>query len=328
MIFLRLADLTNKTNITNWNNTILKSRNLNEFKHLLTSADLNRFEALGKDEFYFWGDVQATINKTEKVEENFPIIWYGKKKKNAPSFFHTKAIVEIAIENEDLGNYFWDPHPEKGAYKYVYAVKEKDTSLNILYKPDEIKKKDGKDSAKNRVILSGHVLKDFNDFNKNDKARCLNWFTNDELRKIDNGLSLTLSHPEADAYNCRALKRNTPIPKAWIYQISFVLDGKKMKYVGQENVFNKDNKFEDSKYKSSSLVFWHIRKILGLLDATLEELEEKLNYKKHKLIELIDTTKGHVNDIENELIEKMYEESKEEDFMPINYTGSNSPKYK
>ena len=90
MIFLRLADLTNKTNITNWNNTILKSRNLNEFKHLLTSADLNRFEALGKDEFYFWGDVQATINKTEKVEENFPIIWYGKKKKMHLHFFIPK----------------------------------------------------------------------------------------------------------------------------------------------------------------------------------------------------------------------------------------------
>ena len=81
MIFLRLADLTNKTNKTNWNNTILKSRNLNEFKHLLTSKELLRFEILGKENFYFWGDVQATVNKTDKVEENFPIIWYGKKKK-------------------------------------------------------------------------------------------------------------------------------------------------------------------------------------------------------------------------------------------------------
>ena len=67
---------------------------------------------------------------------------------------------------------------------------------------------------------------------------------------------------------------------------------------------------------------------MGLLDASADQLKEKLNYKKVKLDELVNMTKGDVNDKENEFIEKMYKESKEKDFMPINYTGSNSPKYK
>ena len=321
MIFLRMAGLTGAVR-EHWKKTIEKKINLNEIEQFLNKKDFFALRQFGES-LNFWGDADRTLVRTERIIDNSQIIFYGQKK------HHTLVDVPYTFINEELSEYLW-PRKKKTdqLYRNMYLV-QNIQKIHIPFFSQDYKTKDGENYSKNAdKFMGGGLLKDFNDFKENDPDKGTIWYLNDELRKIDNRIQTDFTHPESDSYNYKGLKRNTPIPKAWIYQISYELDGKKMKYVGQENVFNKDNKFEDSKYKSSSLVFWHTRKILGLLDATLEELEEKLNYKKLKLFELVDTTKGDVNDKENELIEEMYEESKEKDFMPINYTGSNSPKYK
>ena len=353
MIFLRLASLLTPTTKTNWINTILKTTNINKFKHLLTDKELEKFKSLGKEDFYFWADIQPTIDKSNKVREGLPIVWLGRTEEGGYTRFHAKAKIELALENEKLGNFLWVQAEKKKKnqytgevkieyfpYKYVYTLKELDTHIDIPLNISEFKKKNGADSSEGRAILSAHVLRDFAKFdnnfvnhpllNINDeqiKIRTFNWYDNVDLRKIDKGIKEDFSNLESDGFNRRGQDRNAHVAKAWIYEISFELDGKKIKYVGQENV-SKNDIFENSQYKSSSLVFWHIRKTLGLLDASADQLKEKLNYKKVKLDELVNMTKGDVNDKENEFIEKMYKESKEKDFMPINYTGSNSPKYK
>ena len=320
MIFLRMAGLTGTVR-EHWKKTIEKKISLKEIEQFLSKKDYFALRDFGES-LNFWGDADRTLARSERIINNSQVIFYGQKK------HHTLADVPYTFINEKLSEYFW-PRKKKTdqLYRNMYLV-QNIQKISVPFLSHDYKTKDGKDYSKNAdKFMAGGVLKDFNNFKENDTDRGTVWYLNDELRKIDNRIQTDFIHPESDSYNKKGLKRNTPIAKAWIYQISFELDGKKMKYVGQENV-NKDDKFKDSKYKSSSLIFWHTRKILGLLDATLEELEEKLNYKKLKLLELVDITKGDVNDKENEFIEKMYKESKEKDFMPINYTGSNSPKYK
>lgn len=320
MIFLRMASLTGTVR-EHWKKTIEKKISLKEIEQFLNKKDYSALKQFGES-LNFWGDADRTLGVTERVIDNSQIIFYGQKK------HHTLVDVPYTFINKELSEYFWPPK-KKGdkPYQNMYLV-QNIQKINIPFLSQDYKTKYGEDYSLNADrFMSAGLLKDFNNFKEDDSDRGIIWYLNDELRKIDNRIQTDFIHLESDSYNKKGLKRNTPIAKAWIYQISFELDGKKMRYVGQENV-NKDDKFKDSKYKSSSLIFWHIRKILGLLDATLEELEEKLNYKKLKLFELVDITKGDVNDKENEFIEKMYKESKEKDFMPINYTGSNSPKYK
>lgn len=306
-----------------WIKTIQNKISIDDIEHLLSNEDYKNLKAIG-NELNFWGDADNTLKVCEGIKKKSKVIFYGQKK------HHTFASVPYVLINDKLSEYLW-PIKKDGEklYRNIYVVNNLQ-KINIPFQSHDYKKKDGKDySIKADRFMSAGVLKDFDRFTDNDQTRGTIWYTSDALRHLDYGVSDDLGSTESDRHNKRALPRETPISKAWIYKISFTFNEIDMVYIGQDILCEDENK-----YLSSSLIFWHLRKMVGLLDATPLELKEKLNYRKQIIHEVFDTTKGHVNDLENEYIEKAYKEAKiyeevgDKTFMPINYTGSNSPKYR
>ena len=67
MIHVRCARLASKKVNEHWQDTVLKNIELNKIKDLLTSDQLELFN--DDREFYnFWGDTDATLKKTKRIE--------------------------------------------------------------------------------------------------------------------------------------------------------------------------------------------------------------------------------------------------------------------
>ena len=312
MIFLRMASFSKRKVNDHWQDTMLVKSKLSSIQSYINSDQHNALKNFGSD-FYFWGDTDATLNVSDEVRSNSKVIFYGEK------VFHTLADVSYTFRSKDLAEFFWPPDYSKNEKPWlnIYAIKTL-KNINIAYDVKDYKKRDGSNRELDK-FRSGGVLKSFQKFNLDDPSKGIVWHQNKELEKIENDNFYELH--ECDLHNGKGLKVDTPIKKAWIYKISYEYAERTMVYIGQDILCDKD-------YKSSSNIFWFVRQTLGLLNATSEELEKKINYKKEIIAVLTNTTKGNVNKKENEFIEVTYEEAKKKNFIPINYTGSNSPKYR
>ena len=314
MIFLRMAGLTGSV-AEHWDRTIINRINIEQIRKFLTKRQYSSLKSIGEN-LNFWGDPDRLHSRSERITENSKVIFYGQKK------HHTYAEVPYVFINSELSNYLWPCIKEDDLlYQNMYVINNIQ-KINIPFVSQDYKKKDGTNYSPNADrFMAGGILKDFKDFKYNDPHKGTIWYSNNKIRAIDNELFLNVRSEEEDSHNQKGLSRSTPIQKAWIYKITFSYLETKMVYIGQD-ILCKEN------YLSSSLIFWHIRKMLNLLEASEEELKKQLNYNKEILHEITDTTKGYVNDIESECIEDVYRLSEVMDYIPINYTGSNSPSYR
>ena len=314
MIFLRMAGLTGSV-AEHWDKTIINRINVEDIRHFLKKKDYLELKKLGPN-LNFWGDPDRLHSRSEKITNNSKVIFYGQKR------HHTFGNIPYAFVNEELAEYLW-PRIKKNdlLYKHMYVVNNIQ-KINIPFSYEDYRKKNGEIYSQSADrFMAGGLLKDFQNFAKNDAHKGTIWHSNEQIRDIENEKYSEKDFQEEDNHNQKGLSRSTPIKKAYIYKISFTYLETKMVYVGQDILCKKD-------YLSSSLIFWHIRKMLNLLEASEAQLKQKLDFKKEILHEIFDTTKGYVNDLENESIEDVYRLSKVLGYMPINYTGSNSPNYR
>ena len=272
MIHVRCARLASKKVNEHWQDTVLKNIELNNIKDLLTSDQLELFN--DDREFYnFWGDKDATLKKTKRIETGEQIVFYGENK------FHLKAVAGPTFVNEDLADYFWPTQKDELPWKNIYVLNEI-TDLQVPYVASDLLLKDGT-PRKATNFQSGAFLEDFQ-------------LTNEFKSKLEIGW---VESSNSDEHTRRGIPRDAFIKRAQIYKVSFRVNNKNLVYIGQ------DLKCEDD-YYGSSLVIYHYRKLYGdsifnkeiideLYDLTKGEVNDLENYyikeEKKRLENMIDT---------------------------------------
>ena len=225
-------------------------------------------------EFYnFWGDTDATLKKTKRIETGEQIVFYGENK------FHLKAVAGPTFVNEDLADYFWPTQKDELPWKNIYVLNEI-TDLQVPYVASDLLLKDGT-PRKATNFQSGAFLEDFQ-------------LTNEFKSKLEIGW---IESSNSDEHTRRGIPRDAFIKRAQIYKVSFRVNNKNLVYIGQ------DLKCEDD-YFGSSIVIYHYRKLYGdsifnkeiideLNDLTKGEVNDLENYyireEKKRLENMTDT---------------------------------------
>ena len=202
--------------------------------------------------------------------------------------FHLKAKAGAVFVNEELANYFWSTTDDGLAWKNIYVLEEvKD--LRIAYKASDFLLKDGSPRLASN-FQSGAYLEGYQ-------------LMPEFLSKLEIGWEEGVV---SDEHTKRGIPRDTPIKNAHIYEVTFSIDGKNMIYVGQDLKCM-------SNYFGSSLIIYHFQKIYG-----------NGIFKKRIIKELLNVTKGEINDLESKYILKAKRSiDDKEDWFSINYTGEN-----
>ena len=288
MIHVRCARLAELEVKEHWDSTILQKRTLDEIKPYLSQDQFRSLRDEGMDAFNFWGDTDATLKRTKKIEYGEQILFYGEKK------FHAKAIAGPTFVNEDLADYFWshrsinNSNKEELPWQNIYVLKDL-TDTNIFYKPSDILKKD-KSPRESKIFRGAEYLESFQ-------------LTPEFIAKLE----LCWEEGDVSSENTRrGIPRDAIIKKAQIYKVTFSIDGKNIVYVGQDLKCQSD-------YFGSSLIIYHYKKLYG----------DNL-FNKEIIDELYDQTKGTINDLENFHIKEQKKRIENiSNTYSINYTGEN-----
>jgi len=268
MIHVRCARLASKKVNEHWQDTVLKNIELHTIKNLLTSDQLELFN--DNRSYNFWGDTDATLKKTKRIETGEQIIFYGENK------FHLKAVAGPTFVNEDLADHFWPTQGDELPWKNIYVLNEI-TDLQVPYVASDLLLKDGT-PRKATNFQSGAFLEDFQ-------------LTSEFKSKLEIGW---IESSNSDEHAGRGIPRDEFIKRAQIYKVSFRVDNKNLVYIGQ------DLKCQDD-YYGSSLVIYHYRKLYGDTIFNKEIINELNNLTKGEVNDLenhyIKKEKKHLENI-------------------------------
>lgn len=292
MIHIRPARLERVVK-KHWEDTILKSRRLDEISPYLTTDEVEILEKTNKKEFILWGDTNGNISEWNNLKVGDLVLFSGFNK------YHSKGFIESKFVNRDLALFLWPDHWETGPHLNIFTINNLYTDMDVsiprtnklIYtkKGEPYKETNRHQGA--TALENSQVSKEFMNIIE------VGWSNFNDIKHGGKGLPRDLFHKTG----------------AEIYKITFEIDGRKMVYVGQDIDKNPN-------YLSSSTVIWHYRKLYG----------NKLKLNKEQLYNWDGlVTQGEINDKEQYFIKHFMKKVKDIDnYYSINYSGENQPKYK
>jgi len=144
-----LQPSSGKEAMRHFEDTVENGVSINLLKEKLSSEEFNKILKLGINRVKTWGFVLPIKGSSRKewdnIKEDDIVLFYKNKR-----FFYI-AKVHSKVHNKELAEGLWGIDYKERPWEYIYFIK-KGKSIEVSYKPEILKRKDGKYYKKNHIL--------------------------------------------------------------------------------------------------------------------------------------------------------------------------------